>query len=127
MSATDLPEILEDNFEPGFGVEYLGYHLVSQGNGTYVVQMDGYAGEIERIDVDDYDNALEIVDDLNRVDTLREEHMYYGDDEDLVDWAGPIMTSDEDLAEEEPERYIYVPPPEEVPDNAFGDENDGED
>lgn len=116
MGVTDLPKILEDDFEVGYGTDYLGFHLVKNGDGIYHVQMDGHIGQIEMIDIDEYDTALELVDELNRIDALRAEHMYMGNDDDIIDFAGKIMTEDKERAEEEPERYTYVPPVEELPD-----------
>ncbi len=115
MSATDLQKIIDGDLDTAESVEYLGYHIMSQGDGTYNVQLDGYAGSVGVIDVEEHDSALEIVDEINRIDTLREEHMYHGDEEDMVEWAGKIMTNDEERVEEEPEMYVYVPPPGETP------------
>lgn len=107
--ATELPAIVNDELDPHDSINYLGYHIMHLGDGKYQVQMDGYAGVVRTFTSDDFDTALELVDELNRIDTLREEHQHYGDDDALVEWAGKIMTSREELADDEPDKYIHIP------------------
>jgi hypothetical protein len=107
--ATELTAIVNDELDRNESVGYLGYHIMHLGDGKYQVQLDGYAGIVETFNSEDFDSALELVDELNRIDSLREEHQHYGDDDALVEWAGKIMTSQKDLAEDQPDSYIHIP------------------
>lgn len=117
MSATNLKRVVNDELDAGESTDYLGYHIIAQGNGKYAVQLDGYAGSVGTIDSSEYDSALELVDEIDGIDILREEYMYF-DNGDMVDWAGKIMTGREEKAEEDPEKYLYVPPADELPDQS---------
>lgn len=84
--------------------EYLGMFLHPEGDGIYRVQPDGHVGG-ERIDVSEFDDVLEFVDELNSM-------ALFWIDEDDVDVArrfGRQMTRKKELAEENPETHIYVP------------------
>lgn len=116
MSATNLQKVIDEELGPAESVDYLGFHIVHQHKGKYHIQADGHAGMVGEFHVDEFDSALELVDEINRYDTIREEHMYYGDDDAMIGWAGKLMTSDEEKADEEPEKYVYIPPADERPD-----------
>lgn len=111
FSEYSLYDVLENDHDPrgDFHFEYYGFHLVPQGTGRYHVQYDGHAGSVMSFDRGEYDDVLELVADLN--DVLMESYHYdYQDDKaGLVEWAGKIMTSDKDRAEENPELYLYIP------------------
>lgn len=102
-----LYDVLEgDVMEGGESTEYEGFHIVAQGNGTFHVQPDGYAGQLWAFEADEYDDVLELVDDLN-YDRLMFWEEY--DEETRIEEAGKIMTSDKERAEENPEKYLFVP------------------
>jgi hypothetical protein len=99
----------EDN-RPEGRIDFYGFHLSpTHDNGTYIVQYDGHAGEVGRVDSDDYGDVLELVDDL--MDYVFEAHHYdYQDDkEELVEWAGKIMTDDPERERENPDLYLHIP------------------
>lgn len=102
----DIPDPQEGTHA---SVEYEGFHIMHQGGGRFGVQLDGHAGQVDRFHADDYGDVLELVDDLNRHVTLRSEFHYQDDKEELVEWAGKIMTSDKERAENDPELYLFVP------------------
>jgi hypothetical protein len=92
----------------GGSLEYQGLHINAVTDGSYVVQVDGHVGQVMQFDADEYDDALELVDDLNRV--VMEVHHYRAqDDEDeLVEWAGRKMTHDPERAEDD-DNWIHIP------------------
>lgn len=111
-SEYSLYDILENNYhaqKDDFHFEYHGFHIVPQTGGRYHVQYDGHAGSVMDFHRDDYDDVLELVADLN--DLLLESYHYdYQDDkEGLVEWAGKIMTDNEEKAAENPELYLKIP------------------
>lgn len=89
--------------------EFRGFFICPQGNGRYHVQYDGHAGSVMKFHRDDYDDPLSLADDL--VDCLiRLNNFDYRDDKEaLVEWAGKMMTRDEEKAEENPNLYIKIP------------------
>ena len=116
MSATDLQQLFDGDLGPLDGVSYDVFHLVpfqSTDEDRYGVQVDGHIGLVETFDINEFDGPLELVEELNRLAHLHTEHEINGDDEDLVVWAGKMMTSSKAKAEQNPELYQYVP--EDVP------------
>lgn len=102
---------IEDGIPNGDRYEFYGFHIVPQNaeGGVYDVQYDGHAGSVGKIHSDDYEDVLELVDDLmDHVFRVQEFH-YQHDKEELVEWAGKIMTSDKERAEKEPSLYIHIP------------------
>jgi hypothetical protein len=98
-----------DGGRPEGSIDFYGFHLMPSGTGTYNVQYDGHAGRIDTVDPDDYDDILELVDDL-MTHVFEAHHFDYQDDKEaLVEWAGKIMTDDKERAEQNPELYIHVP------------------
>lgn len=91
-----------------FRFEYNGFHIVPRTGDKYHVQLDGHAGSVFQFKASDYDDVLKLVADLNSLWVLHMEYQYQDDTEALVDWAGKIMTSHEEKAEENPELYIYT-------------------
>lgn len=110
MAATDLTKVVDDELDVSESVYYQGFHIMAQGNGLFHVQLDGHAGSICNLDAADYDNTLQLVDDLNYYVNIQEEYIHLEDDEALVEWAGRVMTSDPKKADENPNKYLYVPP-----------------
>lgn len=111
-SEYSLYDVLENDYEPwedDFHFEYYGFHITPEGNGRYNVNYDGHAGQVMRFHRDDYDDVLELVADLNDVLLRAQDFDYRDDKKGLVEWAGKIMTSDEEKAEKNPELYIHVP------------------
>jgi len=99
---------IDDAQQPEGAIDYYGLHIYPiNDNGVYKANYDGHLGEIDRIDSDDYDDVLELVRVL--ADHFAAIQRRTDDLEALVDYAGKIMTSDEDRAEEQPEIYEYVP------------------
>jgi len=97
--------------EPNGSVDFYGFHIFPvNSEGRFNVQYDGHAGVVGTFNADDYDDVLELVDDL--MDYVFEAHHYdYQDDkEELVAWAGKIMVDEgDDRAEERPDLYMEVP------------------
>jgi len=115
-SEYSLYDIVNDNLgfadlgrgfpEPEGSIDFYGIHVFpANDSGEYVLQYDGHVGEIDIIDSDDYDDVLELVDELlmivGEIDNLTTP--------ELVEYAGKIMTHDKERAEEEPDLYEYVP------------------
>lgn len=96
---------------PAGSVDFYGFHVmpVSPDSDRHVVQYDGHAGAVDHVHSSDYDDVLALVDDL--MDHVFEAHHYdYQDDKAaLVDWAGKIMTSDAERADQNPDLYMHVP------------------
>ena len=110
-SEYSLYDVLNNEIPAGQSTEYMGFHIVSQGTGTYHAQLDGHAGEVKTLNHEDYDDVLELVDDLNSLVVQHMEYDYQQDKDALVEWAGKIMTSNKERAEENPEQYIHLPEP----------------
>jgi len=111
-SEYSLYDVLENDYKPyegDFHLEYHGFHIIPQGNGTYHVQLDGHAGSVMSFHRSDYDDVLELVADLNDCVFEYVHYDYQDDKEELVEWAGKIMTGDEERAEENSDLYLYVP------------------
>lgn len=93
----------------GGSLEYQGLHINAVSDGSYIVQVDGHVGRVMDFDAGEYDDALELVDDLNSL-WVRVHHYRAQDDEDgLVEWAGKKMTHDPERAEQE--NWVHVPRP----------------
>jgi hypothetical protein len=93
----------------GGSISYLGFHIMAQTDDTYMVQLDGHVGRLMEFSPDEYDDVLELVDDLNDLQIRYQEYDYQEDKEGLVDWAGKIMTHDEERAEADPDLYVHIP------------------
>jgi len=92
--------------EPEGSIDFYGVHVIpANDKGEYMLQYDGHVGKIDTIQADDYDDVLELVKDLlgyvYEIDELTTP--------ELVEYAGKIMTHDEERAEEEPDLYQHVP------------------
>lgn len=100
-----------DEGRPEGTVEFYGFHITPAAGdgGRYNVQYDGHAGTVDTIESEDYDDILELVDDLQTHVFHAQQFDYADDKEELVEWAGPILTSDAEKAEENPDEYIHVP------------------
>lgn len=68
FSDHDLYDVLNGTIPAGEGTKYEDLHLVSQGAGIVQIHPDGYHGTLGQIDASDYDNVLDVVDELNRLD-----------------------------------------------------------
>lgn len=109
-SEHSLYDVLNNTIPAGESTEYMSFHIVSQGTGTYHAQLDGHAGQVESFTHEDYDDVLELVGDLNNLVTRRWEYDYQDDKQALVEWAGEIMTRDEEKAKDS-DIYIHIPDP----------------
>lgn len=110
FSEHSLYDLLASDVPVGESTEYMGFHQVVQhDDGRFAAQLDGHAGRVEVFDPDEYDDVLELVDDLNDLVARYQEYEYQDDREALVGWAGKIMTSDEERAESNPETHIHIP------------------
>ena len=100
-----------DGIPDGDNFEFYGFHIVPQNadGGVYDVQYDGHAGSVGKIHSDDYDDVLELVDDLMDYVFEVQHYDYQDDKEALVEWAGKIMTRNKERAEERPDLYIHIP------------------
>lgn len=96
--------------EPEGTVDFYGFHVFpTSDNGAYTVQYDGHVGAVDKLYADDYDDVLELVDDL-MTHVFEVQHFDYQDDKEaLVEYAGKIMTSDEEKADAHPDLYTYIP------------------
>jgi hypothetical protein len=103
MSTVENGEVIESPT-----IEYMGFHITPSSSDTYIVQLDGHVGQVMQIDPVEYDDVLELVDDLNSLVVRSYELEYEDDKEALVEWAGPIMTHRTDRAEDS-DLYIHVP------------------
>lgn len=108
-----LRDVLEGNIpDPREGehssVEYEGMHIQHQGNNRFHVQLDGHAGCVMTFHSDDYHDVLELISDLNEKLIWWQNYDYREDKEGLVEWAGKIMTSDEERAADS-ELYVHIP------------------
>lgn len=86
--------------------DYYGFHILPTSNGKFHVQYDGHAGTVMEFKSDDYDDVLELVDDLNYL--IFESHQLDGLEE-TVEWAGKLITEDKEKHDENPELYLHVP------------------
>lgn len=102
------PSVESGEMVDGGSVEYMGFHVISVGDGEFIVQLDGHVGSVKRFDADRYDDVLELVDDLNRLVIRRDAMEYQKDKEELVEWAGKMVTSNKEKAEDS-DLYIYAP------------------
>lgn len=113
-SPYSLYDVVEGNVDSPMkgthsSTEYMGFHIQHRGKGRFHVQLDGHAGSVMELNSDDYDDVLELVDDLNGAAIRREEYDYQDDKEALVKWAGKIVTRDKQKAEEHPALYMHIP------------------
>jgi len=111
MSATDLTTLFDDGLADLDSVSYKMFHIVPFGGArkTHGVQLDGHIGLVRTFELDEFDGPLDLVDELNRLELLYREHDVYGDDADLVEWAGKMMTGNKQIAADNPQLYQYVP------------------
>jgi len=92
--------------EPEGSVDFYGIHIFpANDNGEYNLQYDGHVGLIDTIDASDYDDVLELVDEL--ISHVLE--IQVRNRKEIVDYAGKIMTNDKEKAEAEPGIYQHVP------------------
>lgn len=89
--------------------EFCGFFLQPVGGGEYQVQYDGHAGRVMTFDRRNYDDVLMLIDDLLDCVFRAQEYDYQDNKEELVEWAGQIVTSDKERAEERPDLYVYIP------------------
>lgn len=115
VSPHSLHDLVDGDVPLGDGVEYMGFHVFKASETSLNVVLEGHIGDVDRLDIGDYDDVLELVDDLNRLVTYKHEYYQQDDDEALIDWAGRYATNDEEKAAENPDRYVHVP---ENPDGA---------
>lgn len=117
-SPYDLHDVVNDEVEAPdpedptgpIGTEYRGLHIIKQsGRGTYHVQPEGHAGTVDSFTAEEIDGVLELVDRLNGLAEHWGVLQDHADKEELVEWAGKIMTSDEQRANERPDIYLKVP------------------
>jgi len=120
MHEYTLHDVVADDVPMGNSVEYMGFFLLSSGNGTYIVQRDGHLGEIDRLTADDYHDVLDLVHHMNSHVVRFQEFDYQDDHEGLIEWAGPRGTRDRERAENNDD-YVYVPDPGEVDDTEWTD------
>jgi len=85
--------------------EFYGLHITHLGDGQYQIVYDGHAGTVDRFTADDYGDVLELVDDLIGYMLFIQEES----DEDVVDLAGKMITTNAKRANEDPDLYLHVP------------------
>jgi len=107
LASGDVPQGRES-------VEYEGLFLHGEDasqewtEGDILVQAEGHAGIVTWLSSDDYDDVLELVDELNSLLLEWENHIEHGSLEELVEFAGPRVTDDPEKAEGS-EHYVHVP------------------
>jgi hypothetical protein len=97
--------------EPEGAIDFYGFHVFpSNDDGRYTVQYDGHAGSVGTLTADDYDDVLELVDELMSY-VFRMQRLRSSDGkEEIVKWAGKIMVDEgDDRAQERPDLYLEVP------------------
>ena len=106
------PQRTDDGWVSG-NAEYRGLHIVPQSGGgdTFIVQPDGHAGRVMSFESGEYDDVLDLVDDLNSIASEWNHLQRQGNKAELVEWAGKMMTSDAERAAENPDIYLEVPEP----------------
>lgn len=88
--------------------EWYGFHLIHTGDDDYIVCRNGHIESVHEFRPEDYDDVLELVDDLMEI-TLRDVDFQYRDDtKGLVEWAGPQVTDDPEEYQENPELYVDI-------------------
>lgn len=104
-----LRDVVAGAVPPGKSTEYMGFHITCQGGDppSFHVQLDGHAGGVDEFRSSDYTDVLALVDDLNSLVIRRHEYGYQPGKDGLVEWAGPIMTSNPDRKDDD--NYIIVP------------------
>jgi hypothetical protein len=98
-----LRDVVNKDLDTSDVCELWGVFIHPHGDGEYALQYDGHAGGVKTIHNDDYDDVLELVEEIHRI-TVEIAEM---DREELVEYAGRIMTEDKTEAENSP-HYIYV-------------------
>jgi len=101
-SEYDLYDVLEGEIPSGESTEYEGLHLISGGS-SITVQPDGHVGSVGTIHPDGHDDVLEIVNKQNSYVQMWNEL----EEDELLDWAGPLATTDE--SKQDDDRYVVVP------------------
>lgn len=103
-----LHDVVDDTMEIGGATEYCGLHIINAGQ-EFIVQCEGHVGQVDSFSADEYDDVLDLVNHLNSLEMHWRELVEYGEDGELVDWAGRMVTRSERMAEEQPEKYVQVP------------------
>lgn len=85
-------------------LEFAGFHIGPTSDGEFVVQPDGYAGDVGWIDPDDFDDVLALATRLHR---LSGEFWHEYTDDERRGRAGDLMTSDPSKQDED--GWLYVP------------------
>jgi hypothetical protein len=115
MTAQDLEQIFErrDRDQPE-AFPYQGLFVLDHPDGTCEVQLDGHCGTIDEFHINDVENVAELVDRLNtHVNKVYDIQIESDSPEEtskrLVEWAGRVVTHDEERAQENPDIYALIP------------------
>ena len=103
-SPHSLYDVVDGDVPTGEGLEYEGLHIQKVTENSFIVTPDGFAGIVLEFSPEDYDDVLELVDDLNRERALVWEEL---DQEGRREEFGPQITSDPSKQDED--GYVYVP------------------
>jgi len=108
MGTARLQDVVAGTLDDGDSVEYRGFHLTGASAGVVVIP-DGRLGALTKLDPDDFENVRQLIAYLNAL-----AHRYYEEwtDDQLVEYVGPIGTSDAERAEES-DHHVHVPRDEE--------------
>jgi hypothetical protein len=98
-----LRDVVNKDLDTADVCELWGIFIHPHGDGEYGLQYDGHVGLVETIHNDDYDDVLELVEEIHRI-TVEIAEM---DREELVEYAGKIMTEDKAEAVNSP-HHIYI-------------------
>jgi len=99
-----LQDVVADTLDVGDSVSYRGFHITKAGDG-HVVMPDGYAGEVDTIYAEDFENVRQLIAYLNGI--ARRFYNEWTDDE-ILDYVGPIGTTDKEKAENS-DYHIFTP------------------
>lgn len=99
-----LQDVVVDALDEGESVSYRGFHITKAGEG-HVVIPDGYAGEVDTIYADDFENVRQLIAYLNAIAMRFYEEW---DDDDKLEYVGPKGTTDKQKAEES-DYHVFIP------------------
>lgn len=107
FSEFTVQDILDGELDYTDAFEFYGFHIQKVSEGRYGLQLDGHVGMIEEFEVADYDTTEGLIADWLDVYNRYIHEIDKRDDDELVEFAGPIWTDDEQKARSD-DNYVYV-------------------
>lgn len=106
-SPHNLHDVLAGDIPVGETTEFYGLHLIAANeDGGFTINPDGHIGSVDQFNADDYDGILELVDYLH---TQWHDFWVESTEEEKIEKAGKLVTREKERAEEEPEKWMYIP------------------